>query len=211
MEKALFWAGIAVGVLGGAALCVYEYINVSTSDFCLAYEDNFRILDPNVWDHEIQRGGYGTGAFDWTTDSSENSYVDGQGLHIVPTLTTETTNITPDDIFNGYVLNLTTAGTCTTNKVDDCSIRSNHTSGAIVNPVRSARLTTKGKKTLKYGRVEVTAKLPAGDWLWPAIWMMPESEVYGPWPQSGEIDICESKGNDPHTYRDGRNSVSSTL
>jgi hypothetical protein len=32
------------------------------------------------------------------------------------------------------------------------------------------RITTKGKKTIKYGKVEVVAKLPKGDWLWPAIW-----------------------------------------
>lgn len=80
-----------------------------------------------------------------------------------------------------------------------------------MNPVRSARLTTKGKKSIKYGRVEVTAKMPQGDWLWPAIWMMPEDDVYGPWPMSGEIDIAESKGNSPLNYTDGANSVSSTL
>jgi hypothetical protein len=55
--------------------------------------------------------------------------VDGEGLHIVPTLTTESTDITPDELINGYVLNLTTAGTCTTDEVDMCSIRSNKTAG----------------------------------------------------------------------------------
>lgn len=39
----------------------------------------------------------------------------------------------------------------------------------MINPVRSARLSTQGKKSILYGRVEVTAKLPKGDWLWPAI------------------------------------------
>lgn len=92
-----------------------------------------------------------------------------------------------------------------------CSIRSNKTAGLIIPPIRSARLSTQGKKTLKYGRVEVVAKLPQGDWLWPAIWMMPESSVYGPWPQSGEIDIMESKGNAGQSYPNGRNSISSTL
>ena len=33
---------------------------------------------------------------------------------------------------------------------------------------------TRGKKNIRYGRVEVVAKMPVGDWLWPAIWMMPE-------------------------------------
>lgn len=34
-----------------------------------------------------------------------------------------------------------------------------------------------------------------GDWLWPAIWMMPRNSVYGGWPRSGEIDLVESRGN----------------
>ena len=37
--------------------------------------------------------------------------------------------------------------------------------------------------------------MPLGDWLWPAIWMLPAEHVYGQWPASGEIDIVESRGN----------------
>jgi len=51
------------------------------------------------------------------------------------------------------------------------------------------------KFSLKYGTVEVVAKLPSGKWLWPAIWMMPTGSKYGGWPKSGEIDIMESAGN----------------
>lgn len=174
-------------------------------------EDDFATIDSATWSHEIQRGGFGSGTFEWTTDDPKNSYVDAEGLHIVPTLTTETTDITLDQIYDGYVLNLTTDGTCTSTDITMCSIRSNKTAGTVINPVRSARLTTQGKKMIKYGRVEVVAKMPQGDWLWPAIWMMPEDSVYGPWPQSGEIDIAESKGNSGLTYPDGRDSVSSTL
>jgi hypothetical protein len=43
-----------------------------------------------------------TGAFDWTTDDPHNSYVDAQGLHIVPTLTLDTTDITPGQMMDGY-------------------------------------------------------------------------------------------------------------
>jgi beta-glucanase (GH16 family) len=87
-------------------------------------------------------------------------------------LTNETTDISNDQLYNGYTLNLTAAGgdsSCTSKVVDSCSIKSNSTLGNMIPPVRSARLTTQGKKTIKFGRVEVTAKLPAGDWLWPAI------------------------------------------
>ena len=42
---------------------------------------------------------------------------------------------------------------------------------------------------MKYGKVDVVAKIPQGDWLWPAIWMLPENTTYGAWPLSGEIDV----------------------
>ena len=44
------------------------------------------------------------------------------------------------------------------------------------------------------GRFEVRAQLPAGNFLWPAIWMMPTSSAYGGWATSGEIDIMEARG-----------------
>lgn len=154
---------------------------------------------------------YSYGSFDWTTDDPANSYIDGKGLHIVPTLTAQSTDITPDQIFNGYTLNLTTAGTCTSPVVDQCSRYSNSTNSTIINPVRSARLTTAGKVSIKYGRVEIVAKMPKGDWLLPALWMYPEKETYGMWPRSGEIDIAQCRGNAPASYKGGRDTVSSSL
>ncbi len=61
----------------------------------------------------------------------------------------------------------------------------------------SARLVSKEVGSLLYGRVEVSAKLPAGRGMWPAIWMLSDKEVYGSWPKSGEIDIMENVGFDP--------------
>lgn len=143
-------------------------------------EDNFDGINKDFWSHEIQRGGFGSGTFEWTTDDPKNAYTDAEGLHIVPTLTTETTPITKEQLIDNYVLNLTTDKACTaegTELVDKCSIRSNKTAGTIINPVRSARLSTKGKKTITFGKVEVVAKMPQGDWLWPAIWMMVNTPV----------------------------------
>ena len=42
-----------------------------------------------------------------------------------------------------------------------------------------------------YGRMEIKALLPIGTKLWPAIWMLPDTNAYGGWPNSGEIDIME--------------------
>jgi len=53
------------------------------------------------------------------------------------------------------------------------------------------------KKAWTYGKFEARAKHPKGKDLWPAIWMMPQSSVYGPWAASGEIDIMEARGQKP--------------
>lgn len=62
----------------------------------------------------------------------------------------------------------------------------------------SAKLITQGKQKWTYGKVEIKAKMPTGQGIWPAIWMMPEDEpFYGTWPVSGEIDIMELLGHEP--------------
>jgi len=61
----------------------------------------------------------------------------------------------------------------------------------------SARLRTMGKGDWKYGRFEIRAKLPRGQGLWPAIWMLPTDWAYGGWAASGEIDIMELLGHEP--------------
>lgn len=61
----------------------------------------------------------------------------------------------------------------------------------------SARMVTKNKGDFRFGRIDVRAKIPKGQGLWPAIWMLPTDNVYGGWPKSGEIDIMESIGSTP--------------
>lgn len=62
----------------------------------------------------------------------------------------------------------------------------------------SASLTTRGKASWTYGRIEVRAKLPSGRGTWPAIWMLGTNRQAG-WPACGEIDIMENVGFDPLT------------
>lgn len=58
----------------------------------------------------------------------------------------------------------------------------------------SSRISTKGKIGVKYGRIEARIKMPSGEGIWPAFWMLPEDNEYGGWPYSGEIDIMEARG-----------------
>lgn len=63
----------------------------------------------------------------------------------------------------------------------------------------SARLRSKNLGDFTFGRFEARIKLPAGQGLWPAFWMLSTNEPYGGWPQSGEIDIMEFIGQDEKT------------
>ncbi len=49
----------------------------------------------------------------------------------------------------------------------------------------------------QYGRFEFKAKLPTGQGVWPALWMLPQDDKYGPWASSGEIDVLEARGQEP--------------
>jgi len=65
----------------------------------------------------------------------------------------------------------------------------------------SASLITLNKASWTYGRIEVRAKLPQGNGVWPAIWTVGANKAKIPWPACGEIDIMEFVGKDSnHVY-----------
>ncbi|KAL8276304.1 hypothetical protein RQP46_011299 [Phenoliferia psychrophenolica] len=108
-----------------------------------------------------------------TSASINNTFVSDGKLYIVPTLTSDVYGI--EAITNGLALNFTADGTCTA--VGDaagldqaCTIFSNSTAHniSVIPPITSARLTTRLSKSIRFGRVEIKAKLPTGDWIWPA-------------------------------------------
>lgn len=62
----------------------------------------------------------------------------------------------------------------------------------------SARVLTKGKYQTKYGRFEARIKLPWGQGLWPAFWLLGDDNGGSViWPEIGEIDIMEYRGQEP--------------
>lgn len=56
----------------------------------------------------------------------------------------------------------------------------------------------------RYGRLEIEAKLPKGDWIKPLISLLPARNVYGAWPASGEITLLQSRGNSPQYGANGK-------
>lgn len=198
-----------IGIFAGLALSgvlIWDGLrSVVNHNYCQVLNEDFSNgLNSKIWTKEVEVGGYGNGQFEMTTNTDENAFVQDGMLYIKPTLQDASL------IEKNNVINLLGNG-CTSTIASDCIAGTNLTNGTIVNPVKSARLNTKLGATIKFGRVEVTAQLPAGDWLWPAIWMLPRDNKYGDWPRSGEIDIMESRGNNWTYGQGGNNIVSSTL
>ena len=146
----------------------------------LVWSDEFDgpSIDPNKWEHEVNCWGGGNGEDQCYVADEKNSFITDGELHIVAL--------------------------------------ADHPSGAVAGPDNdpaivtlghsSARLRTLTHGDWKYGRIEALAKLPHGQGLWPAIWMLPSDSVYGGWAASGEIDIMEAINLGP-----GANQVHGTL
>jgi beta-glucanase (GH16 family) len=74
----------------------------------------------------------------------------------------------------------------------------------------SARLKTQGRFTQTYGRFEARIKIPAGQGMWPAFWMLGEDLTAVGWPKCGEIDIMENIGKEPGKIHGSLHGPSST-
>ncbi|THH07347.1 hypothetical protein EW146_g9344 [Bondarzewia mesenterica] len=154
-------------------------------NLCLVLDEQFQgnELDIDaVWMREADMGGFGNGEFEMTTASTNNSFVRNNNLYLLPTLTSDV--IGHDAVFDGYTFNLTG---CTNTNLTACGAVSNRTAGTIINPVMSARISTKGKKSIRYGRVEVRAKLPRGDW---------GHQLRARLAQLGSVDVAQRGGED---------------
>jgi beta-glucanase (GH16 family) len=187
-----------------------------TGEICsgdLIFEDEFDELDMQKWNHESTLGGGGNWEFEWYTNSRYNSYTEDGFLYIKPTLLADENG---EDFLSSGQLDInggSPADECTNPQWYGCARTG--TADNYLNPIKSARIRSLYSLSFKYGKVEVRAKLPTGDWLWPAIWMLPRWNQYSGWPISGEIDIMESRGNADLVNASGVNIgsklVSSTL
>jgi glycerophosphoryl diester phosphodiesterase/beta-glucanase (GH16 family) len=75
------------------------------------------------------------------------------------------------------------------------------------NDYTSTRLVTYGDHNIKYGRIDVKAKLPKGRGSWPAIWTLGQNIATVGWPACGEIDIMEHVGYDSDTIHASTHSI----
>jgi len=178
----------------------------------LVFEENWDDFNMDIWEHELTMGGGGNWEFQTYYNNRSNSYVRDNKLYIMPTTLADMKG--ESFLWSGHqdLWGAAPSDLCTGNAWWGCDRVGSGTN--YINPINSARLRTVNSFNIKYARLEIEAQLPRGDWLWPAIWMLPKHLSYGKWPSSGEIDIMESRGNDQITAGSesmGNNCYGTTL
>nr|AOV81831.1 3-glucan binding protein [Anopheles coluzzii] len=197
----LLLVGLAVALEQQSPKCTVSVTTASgtkarAGPYCtgeLIFEDNFNTLDFETWEHENTLSGGGNWEFQWYLNHRSNSYCENGIFYIRPTLLADDTG---EAFLSSGTLNIhggQPADQCTSAMFWGCERTGSPTN--LINPIKSARVRTVNSFNFKYGRMEVRARMPTGDWLWPAVWLLPKRQVYGTWPASGEIDLLESRGN----------------
>ena len=143
---------------------------------CLIFRDNFNTLHFQIWEHLKTASHTGNKEFQYYTNNRTNSYIKDRCLYLKPTLTNDTYD---DNFLTSDTLDLwgtNPFSDCTTNQCNGC-VRIG-TNSSIISPIQSAGLRTIKSFSFKFGKVNIRAKLPKGDWLWPAFWLMPKYNGY---------------------------------
>ncbi|XP_048253252.1 beta-1,3-glucan-binding protein-like isoform X2 [Haliotis rufescens] len=177
--------------------------NLGNMKFIFSDDFSSGTIDSSKWKQEVSAFGGGNWEFQVYTPDKENTYIRNGVLYMKPTLTAD--KFGNDFLYHGVLDVQKQWGTCTDSRWYGCK---RDAKDALIPPILSSKLIS--LVDFKYGRVEIVAKMPEGDWIWPAIWLMPKSFVYGGWPASGEIDMVEARCN-LHYGNIGVQRVMSTL
>nr|CAD7402313.1 unnamed protein product [Timema poppensis] len=166
------------------------------STFCkgdLIFDEEFEVFDVTTWEHELTMSGGGNWEFEIYTNNRSNTFAQDGSLHIRPTLTSDHYG---EQFLSSGTINLlggAPADACTNPSDYGCERTGSVTN--LLNPAQSARIRSLNSFSFRYGKVEIRARIPSGDWLWPALWLLPRYNAYSTWPASGEIDLAELRGN----------------
>ena len=168
MKNLITFSAAATALILGHAASAEDIQATVGEGWQLVWNDEFDgdAIDSSKWDWETNCWGGGNNELQCYTDRPENSFIRDGKLVI---------HAQPEEF---------------TGPAEPLEWGSN--AGDRTLPYTSARLRTLGQGDWKYGRIEVRAKLPQGQGIWPAIWMLPTDWVYGGWAASGEMDIMEA-------------------
>lgn len=150
----------------------YTLTDLPADQWRLVWHDEFRgpagtPPDPAKWQHDQGGWGWGNREFQYYTDRVENAALDGEGSLAITARAVTEAEPLDDECWYG--------------------------------PCRftSARLLTHKKFSFTYGLVEARIRIPFGQGIWPAFWMLGENFAEVGWPACGEIDIMENIGREP--------------
>ncbi|KAI4482941.1 hypothetical protein M0802_013582 [Mischocyttarus mexicanus] len=170
-------------------LDVTSTINPLSEKSKLILNEDFQYLNESLWSREIK--------IPLKPDYEFCVYHNDHHPNLVK-IVNGVLRIQPIILEDAYGVNVTSYGQlnlagCTSNIPQECS----QTAMAfnILPPIISARLTTKTRFSLKYGKIEIRAKFPEGDWLYPELWLEPLYSMYGPNYASGRVILGFTRGN----------------
>ncbi|KAL2728054.1 hypothetical protein V1477_017330 [Vespula maculifrons] len=165
-------------------------VNPSTKKEQLIFSEDFNNLDESLWSRDIK--------MPLEPDYEFCVYHNDNHQKLVE-IDNGILRINPIILEDSYGENITAYGTlqladCTSNVPQECF--RNALSYSILPPVISARFNTKNRFAFKYGKIEIRAKFPEGDWLYPELWLEPLYSLYGPNYASGRVLLGFARGND---------------
>ncbi|XP_067003425.2 beta-1,3-glucan-binding protein [Anabrus simplex] len=215
MVIAGLWAGEALGITKDTPnetkrpareVCEPSVTTVNGKQVChkeLVFQDDFNTLDEARWRRDIMIASKPDFEFVMYDNSPANCFVKDGILHLKPTV--------PDNVQRfsqtGRV-DLRKKG-CTGESQEEC--QQSASAFNILPPVLSARIKSTQSFSFKYGEIEIRAKLPDGNWLYPQIWLEPQEKFYGPFYSSGRMVIAMSRGNAQLLTSDGEDIGSKLL
>ena len=123
--------------------------------------------DSKNWTYDIGGDGWGNSEHEYYTNSTANVSLDGKGSLVIIANKADSTTVGNQNCWYG-----------------PCEYT-------------SARILTKGLYEFTYGKVEARLKIPSGQGMWPAFWMLGADVDMIGWPGCGEVDIMENLGREP--------------
>lgn len=172
-------------------LCVRGQTKLNGKNTCkgmLIFHETFSRLDKTKWKPEVKFPQVPDFEFVIYDDDLKVLYTEGETLRIRPQLTEDLYG--KDSINRELDLNTRCTGLL---QSLECILTPK--GWRILPPVTSAQISTVESFSFVYGAIEVKAKLPKGDWLYPEISLVPKSEAYGSGYDSGRIRIALAYGN----------------
>ncbi|XP_012276457.1 beta-1,3-glucan-binding protein [Orussus abietinus] len=153
----------------------------------LIFEENFNSLNESIWRREVKIPRDPDYEFCVYHIHEETVAIRNGIFQIIPSI-----------LEDSYGEGSTSIGSvqlsgCTSNIPDECSRKA--TSYNILPPVISARLTTKNRFSFRYGKIEIRAKFPEGDWLYPELWLLPRNSRRDNRSPSVRITLGFARGN----------------